>query len=160
MKTKLHYSLRTSRLALSLGLLAALHPQPSTLLAQGTVITCQGRLSDNNAPANGIYDLRFTIYDLAAGGNSVAGPLANSATAVSGGLFVVGLDFGALNPRQALTATPYAIRARSADVAGTAQLANALPAAVVGGDQPHSIARPAVARGHSHRRRRRPSLPP
>jgi hypothetical protein len=82
--------------------------------------------------------------------------LTNSTVGVSGGLFLVALDFGAnvfdgsprwlevgvrtngsgmnystLSPRQALAAVPYAIRARSADTASTAQLANALPAGAV-----------------------------
>jgi hypothetical protein len=72
----------------------------------------------------------------------VAGPLTNSLTAVSNGLFTVSLDFGAgvfagadrwleigvrtngggaftmLTPRQALTPTPYAIHAGSTDAGG------------------------------------------
>jgi hypothetical protein len=50
-----------------LALLSTLDPQLSTAFAQGTAFTYQGRLGDNGAPASGIYDLRFTIYDLAAG---------------------------------------------------------------------------------------------
>lgn len=33
------------------------------LFAQGTLFTYQGRLNDNGRPANGTYDLTFTIYD-------------------------------------------------------------------------------------------------
>jgi len=104
-------------------------------VGQGSAFTYQGRLDDNGQPANGIYDLRFAIYDLSNGGNAVAGPLTNAA-AISNGLFTVTLDFGAnfpgadrwleiaarasgggpfvtLSPRQKITATPYAITARN-----------------------------------------------
>ena len=110
--------------------------------AQGTAFTYQGRLNDHGAPANGNYDLQFTIFDVDSGGIQVLDPLTNSAVGVSNGLFTVTLDFGAgvfggtarwleigvrtdntsnfttLSPRQALTATPYAIFAgTSANVA-------------------------------------------
>lgn len=107
----------------------------SSSYAQGTAFTYQGRLTADAAPANGIYDLRFTVYDAASDGNAVAGPVTNAATGVSNGLFTVTLDFGdgvftganrwleisvstnnagdfsTLSPRQALTPTPYAIAA-------------------------------------------------
>ena len=63
--------------------------------AQGTAFTYQGRLNDGANPATGVYDLRFTIYDSTNNpGVVIAGPLTNSATAVSNGLFTVTLDFG------------------------------------------------------------------
>ena len=68
----------------------------STVFAQGTAFTYQGRLNDGVNLATGIYDLKFTIYDAGASGNIVAGPLTNSATAVSNGLFTVTLDFGSV----------------------------------------------------------------
>ena len=109
----------------------------SSVFAQGTAFTYQGRLNDGASPANGVYDLRFTIYDSTNfPGVVIAGPLTNSATGVSNGLFTVMLDFGAgtfngadrwleigvrtngsagawqnLSPRQQLNATPYAVRA-------------------------------------------------
>jgi len=99
--------------------------------AQGTVFTYQGRLMDGANPANGIYSLRFALYDASSDGNQVGGVLTNAATGVSNGLFTVALDFGnqfpgaarwldlgvrtdgpgdfvTLAPRQALTSTPYA----------------------------------------------------
>jgi len=104
--------------------------------AQTTKFTYQGQLTDNGSPANGVYDLRFTIYDVLTGGSVVGGPVTNAPTSVSNGLFVVTLDFGAgvfsggdrwldigvrtngsasdyqvLSPRQQFTSTPYAIRA-------------------------------------------------
>lgn len=105
--------------------------------AQGTAFTYQGRLNDGANPANGNYDLRFTIYDSTNNpGTIIAGPLTNAPSTVSNGLFTVTLDFGAgvftgnprwleigvrtngsvsaysvLSPRQALAASPYAITA-------------------------------------------------
>lgn len=146
MKTKLTY--RT--LARMVLLIPILNSQLSTCHAQGTAFTYQGRLDTTNGPANGIYDLRFTIYDAASGGAVVAGPVTNSPMTISNGLFTVSLDFGAgvfdgssrwlevavrtnsggafalLAPRQAVTATPYALTAGllsgtlpSANLAGT-----------------------------------------
>src|SRR5262245_43146528 len=106
--------------------------------AQGTAFTYQGRLNDGVNPASGIYDLRFTIYDLVSGGAQQGSAVTNAATAISNGLFTVTLDFGAgvfsgadrwleigvrtngggafslLSPRQLITATPYATRATTA----------------------------------------------
>src|SRR5262249_22779625 len=76
-------------------LLAILNAQLSICFAQGTAFTYQGHLNDGGSPANGNYDLRFAVYDSAGGGNNIAGPLTNSAVAVSDGLFTVALDFGA-----------------------------------------------------------------
>jgi len=120
-------------------LLSTLIHQPSTLLAQGTVFTYQGFLTDNGAPASGIYDLRFTIYDLASAGSVVGGPVDVGDASVSNGLFTVTLDPGAgvftgparwleigvrpgasmdaftnVAPRHALLPTPYAIYAGKA----------------------------------------------
>jgi hypothetical protein len=106
----------------------------TSLQAQGTAFTYQGRLNDGANPASGIYDLRFTIYDSTNNpGVVIAGPLTNSATGVTNGLFTVTLDFGAvifpgadrwleisartngggafttLTPRQPITPTPYAL---------------------------------------------------
>lgn len=104
--------------------------------AQGTAFTYQGRLNDGGGPANGSYDLRFSMYDSPSAGLIVGGPLTNSPTGASNGLFSVTLDFGAgvftgparwleigvrtngsvsayqtLSPRQPLTAAPYAVTA-------------------------------------------------
>src|SRR2546430_3821302 len=144
--------MKTNRI-IALGLLglSILNPELSTLRAQSTAFTYQGRLNDNGAPANGVYDLRFTIYDSTNNpGPIIAGPLTNSATGVNNGLFTVTLDFGpgifsgadrwleiavrttgsssaftSLNPRQPWTPTPYAITASN--------LSGALPAAQLTG---------------------------
>src|SRR4051812_18122700 len=66
----------------------------ASIHAQTTAFTYQGRLNDGAIPASGSYDLRFRIYDALSGGSAIAGPLTNSPTAVSNGLFTVTLDFG------------------------------------------------------------------
>ena len=108
----------------------------------GTGFTYQGRLFIGDVPANGLYDLQFTNYNLAAGGNALGGFNTNALT-VANGLFTVTLDFGAvfdgtprwleisertnstgafatLAPRQLLAAAPYATYATYAASAGTA----------------------------------------
>lgn len=126
----------------------------STAFAQGTAFTYQGRLSDNGAPANGSYDVQFTLYPTNAAGSIVAGPVTNLATAVSNGLFTATVDFGGvftgandwlevavrtngggafmkLAPRQPLTPVPYAVFASSAS-----NLTGTLPVEQLGGTVP------------------------
>ncbi|MGD0208952.1 MAG: tail fiber domain-containing protein [Verrucomicrobiota bacterium] len=75
--------------------LSAFNFQLSTAFAQGTTaFSYQGRLNNNGSPVNGLYDLRFMVWDALTNGNLVAGPLTNSATGVTNGLFAVTLDFG------------------------------------------------------------------
>jgi hypothetical protein len=105
-----------------------------TAHAQGTAFSYQGRLNDGGQPANGNYDLTFSLYYTNASGVPVAGPVTNSATVVSNGLFTTAIDFGSgvfngtncwlelgvrtngsatafgiLTPRQPLTPVPYAL---------------------------------------------------
>lgn len=145
---------------LGAGLLSVLASPFSTTFAQGTAFTYQGRLIDDATPAYGMYDLRFAIYDAASGGTQHSNALTNSATSVTNGLFSVALDFGpgvftgsprwldiavrtngsstfvVLSPRQALTATPYAMAAANANsvagsnITGTISAAR-LPASIV-----------------------------
>jgi hypothetical protein len=139
-----------------------------TLHAQGTAFTYQGRLNDGGSPANGNYDLQFTVYDAVTNGNAVSFLLTNSAVGVSSGLFVTTLDFGPgiftgparwldigvrtngntnaftiLFPRQHLTAVPYAIFANSAsNLVGNlaaAQLIGTLPSAQISGTYSGSV---------------------
>jgi len=127
-------------------LLSAFNVQVFSAFAQSTTFTYQGRLNDGAAPANGGYDLRFALFDLASGGAQQGNTLTNSATAVSNGLFTVTLDFGnqflgadrwlelavrtkggggfsALAPRQHITPKAYALTAgkvsAGAGLAGT-----------------------------------------
>src|SRR2546421_2362593 len=140
----MHTALTTRIIGVALVGLSTLNPQLSTAFAQGTAFNYQGRLTDNGAPANGSYDLQFTIYDALTGGSVVGGPIFNRPTEVSNSLFTVTLDFGAgvfsgpprfleigvrtngsgmdhtpLSPRQPILATPYAITA--GNLAGSLQ---------------------------------------
>ncbi len=101
--------------------------------AQSTAFMYQGRLTDAGAPANGVYDLEFKLYD--AGGAPI-GNTTREDVQVTDGTFTVQLDFGqppfvsgaantleigvrpgtstgaftAMSPRQPLTSSPYAIQ--------------------------------------------------
>jgi hypothetical protein len=144
--------MKTKLLAI-LGLLAALFG--SLASAQTTAFSYQGRLDVAGNPVSGIYDLRFTIYDLGTGSGPIAGPITNTATFVSNGLFTVPLDFGAsvftggerwleigvrtngggaftlLTPRQPISATPYALTA--------GQISGLLPSASFAGTYGNAI---------------------
>jgi len=109
----------------------------------GTAFTYQGRLKDGGSPANGVYDLQFTLYTDSGGASLVAGPITLEDQSVSDGYFTVQLDFGvgafngqarylkvgvrpgasvdpftSLSPLQKLTAAPYALYALSAPWSG------------------------------------------
>jgi hypothetical protein len=130
-----------------LALISILSHPLATAHAQGTAFTYQGRLDDGVNPAAGVFDLRFTLYDSAGAGSAVGGPVTNSPTSISNGLFTVTLDFGnqfpgagrwleigvrtngigafaTLSPRQQLTSTPYAVRAATANTASSVAAAN------------------------------------
>jgi hypothetical protein len=132
-----------------------------TIHAQGTAFMYQGQLNDGGSPANGIYDLRFAVFDAVTNGNAISGSLTNLSVPASNGLFDVTLDFGAniftgpdrwldiavrasgatnftaLFPRQKITPVPYAIFANSAsnlvgNLAAT-QLTGTLPGSAFAG---------------------------
>lgn len=128
----------------------------ATTGARGTAITYQGRLGSDSASANGTYDFTFSVHDALTSGSQVGVTTTNFAVAVSHGLFAAPLDFGpgvfngaarwleigvrtngveaftVLNPRQPLTATPYALYAPAAGTALTAQSAETVAADSVG----------------------------
>ena len=114
------------------------------VFGQSTEFTYQGRLNTNNAPYSGAAEFQFTLWNANSGGNIVAtnSPVTVPAT-VTDGLFSVVLDFGSnpfngqsrflqievrtvigpfttLSPRQALTATPYALSALNVGTNGLA----------------------------------------
>lgn len=115
-----------------------------------TAFTYQGFLRDNGAPANGIYDFRFALYDDATGGNQIGSVVFVEDVTVADGLFTVEVDFGTapfntgarrwieigvrpgnntgghslLTPRIELTPVPYALYAQN--VANNAVSANQL----------------------------------
>ena len=119
---------------LALTLLGALSSNFPPARAQGTAFTYLGQLQNNGSPAGGSFDLVFTLFNLSGGGAASAGPVTNSATTVSNGLFTATIDFGGafngsnswleigvrtnggsvfttLSPRQPVTPAPYAITA-------------------------------------------------
>ncbi len=61
-----------------------------------TAFSYQGRLTDAGQPGNGVYDLQFALFDSASGGAVVGAPVVVDDVTVSGGLFTVMLDFGAV----------------------------------------------------------------
>jgi hypothetical protein len=106
---------------------------------QGTAISYQGRLNHAGAPATGLHDFTFNMFDVEAGGTALATTVVLAAVPVTNGLFNVSLNFGPniftgparwleiglrtngsvaaysiLTPRQALTPSPYAIFAGKA----------------------------------------------
>lgn len=134
MKTKM-----TSHIAFTvLVALTCLFNLPPRVLAQGTVFSYAGELTDAGAPANGSYVFQFTLYGIVAGTETaIAGPLAPVTKTVVNGAFTVTLDFGdvfdgsdrwlgievhtnnntamftALTPHVPILPTPYAITAKN-----------------------------------------------
>jgi hypothetical protein len=122
----------------------------STVHGQTTTFAYQGQLSDAGALANGSYDLRFALFDTAAGAAQIGANQSVPAVPVKDGVFTVQLDFGVsafpganrfleiavkpagvgsyttLAPRQQISSSPYAIRTLSA------ASADALSSACVG----------------------------
>src|SRR5690606_14461460 len=111
----------------------------SSATAQTTAFTYQGRLNDGPNPANGNYLLRFELFDSAASGSQVGTTIDDVEVVAVNGIFTTELDFGeaafadgqdlfiqisvrrntgeiysTLTPRQPLTSTPYAVKARLA----------------------------------------------
>jgi len=133
----------STTLLAALLLLSTLNLQLSTLFAQGTAFTYQGRLNDGGTPANGVYDLEFRVFDDVSSGSQQGSTVTVDDLGVTNGLFTATLDFGGapfsvganrwLNvavrpgasagdytnvaPRQPITAAPYAITA--GNVTGT-----------------------------------------
>lgn len=115
------------------------HPSPVSLNTSvstplGDGITFQGKLNEAGDPANGPFDFQFMLFDAASGGSQVGDTLTLEDVPVVNGLFTVQLDFGdvafqgearwlavavrpgvstaqytLLNPRQMITAVPYAL---------------------------------------------------
>jgi len=105
----------------------------------GTAFTYQGRLMDDDGPADGVFEFQFELYDLPEDGNQLDGTFALRGVDVIDGYFTVELNFGGsvfdgdarwlqiavrptnttdpftiLTPRQELTPAPYAMYAANA----------------------------------------------
>lgn len=112
------------------------------LAAPLSAFTYQGRLYDNGSPAQGSYNMYFTLYDALQGGSAVTETYSVPGVSVANGYFTVNLNFPAaesnfngrarwleaamrkagttdplttLSPRTRLTAVPYAEQARTAE---------------------------------------------
>jgi len=110
----------------------------------GTEFTYQGVLSDGGTPASGVFDFRCFLYNADAGGSQVGPVFLIEDVPVAEGRITTQLDFGAvfdgaalwlevgvrdggstgsytvLQPRQELTAAPFAQHSKAADSALTA----------------------------------------
>lgn len=102
---------------------------------QTTAFTYQGNLTANGTPANGSFDLTFTLFDAVTGGNQIGSPISMPSFPVVNGRFTTDLDFPGdftgqqrwievmvgtqvLSPRQPVNAVPVAQFALNAAVAG------------------------------------------
>jgi len=125
--------IKRSLLALSIAVLfAALHALGAPV---STSWTYQGQLRRSGAPYTGICNFQFRLWDDATAGTQTGSTLPINGVVVTNGLFSAALDFGAqfsggaqwlgtsvqcsgdggftsLNPRQAITAAPYALGLR------------------------------------------------
>ncbi len=130
-------------LVLTVGLTQAQGPQPQgetgPLALVGTAFTYQGQLKRGGNPVDDTCDFQFSLWDAASGGTQIGTSQNKTGVQVTDGLFTIpDLDFGVgafqgdarwlqiavkctgdadyttLMPRQALTAAPYALYARSA----------------------------------------------
>jgi len=143
---------RTVVSALSTLLAAASLTLSAYAQQSSTAFTYQGFLRDNGQPANGVYDLRFALFDSEVGGNQIGSVVFVNNVTVADGLFTVEVDFGAapfntgarlwieigvrpggragghslLSPRIELTPVPYAIYAQNVanNAVTNTQLAN------------------------------------
>lgn len=144
----LNHCLKTRRLA---ALLLAFSIGAAATVAQTSAFTYQGKLTDGGNPANGTFDLQFTLFEVLNGGAQQGVTLTREDVVVISGVFTVQLDFGAaafpgaarfleigvrpgastgaftlLTPRQPVQVTPYALRSLNAGSA------DALTAACIG----------------------------
>lgn len=95
-----------------------------------TSFTYQGELTENGQPAEGEYEMAFSLWDDLSSGGLVGGPLVLDGVRVTGGRFSAELDFGAaafdngsrwlevrvggftLEPRTRVSRSPYALQTR------------------------------------------------
>jgi hypothetical protein len=107
-----------------------------------TAFTYQGQLKQDGLPTTDVCDFQFTLWNAVSAGTPIGSPYPLDDVHVANGLFAVELDFGAdafgsnqpwlevgvrcpagagsfttLNPRQPITAVPYAIQTRGITVA-------------------------------------------
>ncbi|MDB6111020.1 MAG: Kelch repeat-containing protein, partial [Pedosphaera sp.] len=145
---------------------------PAAGRGQDSGFTYQGRLTYSNAPADGVFSIIGTLYNVDAGGAGVVPPVTNLTVRAVAGLFTTRFDFDhhalngdqlylelqvapvggsnytTLTPRQLITSTPYAWRAKlatSADTAQTASVASVAQGVVADGVGSNALADGAVS---------------
>ena len=139
--------------------------------AQDTTFSYQGFLHDNGAPATGMFDFQFALFDAPSGGAQLGAEQSTAGQAVGGGVFSVDLDFGAsalaateswleirvrrsgqasfvpLSPRQRVRPAPRAALARIAGP-GAVDSASIADGSIGGNDiAPGAIGSTAIAAG-------------
>ncbi len=116
-------------------LLLSLFCLPALSVPLGTAFIYQGNLQQSGVAANGLFDIQASLWDAVTNGTQKGTTQTFTAVAVTNGLFTLSPDFGAgvfdgtarwleldvrtngigsyvaLNPRQPVTATPYALEA-------------------------------------------------
>src|SRR5262249_47490015 len=127
------------RIRVTFGLIASLAFGALATIAQTTSFTYQGKLTDSNNPANGPYEMTFSLFDAPNSGTQIGSTITNPTVTVAGGIFTVNLDFGLpafsgaaryleigvrpvgnpnpytiLAPRQLLSSAPYGVRSMNA----------------------------------------------
>lgn len=135
------------RLILAIALTIAMPTAALWAAPIGGHFTYQGRLMDGGQPANGTYDLVFTLWDdpgsgnPPTGGNQIGAPVSKPGTQATDGLLTVAIneadEFGAapfigdarwlqvavngtpLAPRQPLASAPFSLQTRGIAVDGT-----------------------------------------
>ncbi len=90
-------------------------PGASPTAVSGAPFLYRGHLRPGGVPADGSYNLTFSLYDTGEAGAPIAGPITRSAVAVHHGEFAVTLDFGA-GP---FTAKHYWLEIKAAPGGGT-----------------------------------------
>src|SRR5213596_1273324 len=133
-KSALRGGKRGRALVCSFAALCSLLANGLTAAPLSSAFSYQGRLLENGVPANGRYDLQFSLFTMETGGSPSTAPVTNAEVTVSNGVFTTLLDFGrdvfsgttcwleisvrpagpsgnfvTLSPRQLLSPTPYAI---------------------------------------------------
>jgi hypothetical protein len=127
------------RRLVALVFILALFILPRPCLAQSSMFNYQGRITESGIPANGSYDLTFSLFSNPNTSIAIAGPVTRTATAVSNGMFFVALDFGSAafdgsgRWLQIGIKTNGSIRATSAATASVADTAESVPASSIAG---------------------------
>jgi hypothetical protein len=117
------------RLMTMIGILALAAALQSPAHAQDTTLGYQGQLQQAGEPLSGTANLQFQLYDALVDGSQIGTTVIETNWPVENGLFQIELDFGPgafdgserflevwvngapLNPRQKVTATPFALLA-------------------------------------------------